>query len=170
MSTDLTDPINRLPVAVGNLLTRQRVKRKLTVEALATATGVSVADLTRIECGSREPTLREFSRIAQALGQKPVFYFLDAVAEWRGDHEREVLYKSRPSDFVRLYRLGYHHKIGDLREQPRAYDSMADATHAAAMLNAQRHTRGVALLDTVLIYVRLDSVFLRAEDNGGAQP
>lgn len=69
---------------------------------------------------------------------------------------------------ARLFRLGYHHKPGDFRELPTAYYSVAESTHAAGKLNAQRHSRGVALLDTVCIYVRLDYVSLRSDSGKGA--
>ena len=73
----------------------------------------------------------------------------------------DTLQQSRPSDFARLFGLGYHHKPGDFRELPTAYYSVAESTHAVEKLNAQRYSRGVALLDTVCIYVRLDYVSLR---------
>ena len=90
------------------------------------------------------------------------------ISVWRAD-PIDTLYPSRPADFVRLFRLGFLHKPGDFRELPSAYHSVPEATHAAGKLNAQRHTRGVALLDTVCIYVRLDYVTLRP-DSGEWMP
>jgi len=46
--------------------------------------------------------------------------------------------------------------------------SVAESRQAARRLNAERHTRGVALLDTITIYVRLDSMSLRSDSNQGA--
>jgi hypothetical protein len=75
----------------------------------------------------------------------------------------ENLQQSRASDFTRLFRLGYHHKPGDFRELATPYYSVAEAVHAAGKLNAQRYTRGVALLDTVTVYIRLDYVSFRPD-------
>lgn len=86
-----------------------------------------------------------------------------------GADPTDALHQSRPSDFARLFRLGDHHKPGDFRELPGAYCSASESTHPAAKLNAQRHSRGVALLDTICVYVRLDSVAfgtVRARTNG----
>src|SRR3569833_3559439 len=66
------------------------------------------------------------------------------------------------------FRLGYHHKPGDFRELPIVYYSVAESTQAAGKLNAQRHSRGVALLDSVCIYVRLDFVSLRPDSDSGS--
>ena len=94
----------------------------------------------------------------------------DVIASWRDDDADYWLHKGRPSDFVRLYRLGYRHKAGDFREQPRTYDSEAEAIHVASRLNEQRRSRGVRLLDTLCTYVRLDYTRIRLEDSGGEAP
>src|SRR5690242_6105369 len=60
-----------------------------------------------------------------------------------------VALATRAADFVRLYRMGYHHKPGDFRELGAAYYSVPEAAHAAGKLNGQRHARGVARLDTI---------------------
>jgi hypothetical protein len=44
-----SDPISRLPAAFGALLACLRAKRKLTVEALATATGLFPSEVARME-------------------------------------------------------------------------------------------------------------------------
>ena len=153
-----TDPIERLPAAFGDVLVRHRNERKRTVEALAAATGLSVTEIVSLECGNYGPTLKDFFRIAKALSEDPASLFIDVVAEWRGDDADRSLYPSRASNFERLYRLGYHHKIGDFREQEKTYGSIAEATHTAERLNKQRHERGVKLLDTVTTYVRMGYV------------
>jgi len=122
-----------------------------------------------MEAGDYGPSLSEFFRIAEALGEQPVMLLVDVVAAWRAD-PTDTLHNSRPSDFARLFRLGYHHKPGDFRELPTAYYSVAEATHATGKLNAQRHTRGATLLDTVSVYVRLHSMSLRPEKGHGAEP
>jgi transcriptional regulator with XRE-family HTH domain len=158
-----TDPLMRLVPAFGDILARCRTKRNWTLDALAGASGLSRTEIRSMEAGDYGPSLFEFFRIAEALGEQPVMMLVDVVAAWRAD-PTDTLQGARPSDFVRLMRLGYHHRPGDFRELPSAYYSVAEATHAAGRLNAQRHTRGVALLDTVCVYVRLDSVSLRPDD------
>jgi hypothetical protein len=151
-----TDPISRLPEAFGSLLTRRC--ESWTVERFAAATGPSIADAMSMASGQREPTLTELFRIASALGDQPTILLTDVIAAWR------------PSDFVRLYRLGYRHKAGDFREQPRTYESEAEAIHVASGLNEQRHARGASLLDTLCTYVRLDFMSIRQEDSGREAP
>ena len=133
-------------------------------EALAAAAGLSANEIASLECGDYGPTLKDFFRIANALGEEPAILFIDVVATWRGDDADRLLYPSRPSSFERLYRLGYHHRIGDFREQERTYGSVAEATHNADRLNKQRHERGVKLLDTVTTYVRMESALLRVPE------
>ena len=159
-----TDPITRLPAAFGDVLVRRRNERKRTVDALAAAAGLSANEIASLECGDYGPTLQDFFRIANALGEEPAILFIDVVATWRGDDADRLLYPSRPSSFERLYRLGYHHRIGDFREQERTYGSVAEATHNADRLNKQRHERGVKLLDTVTTYVRMESAPLRVPE------
>ena len=157
-----TDPLLRLASAFGDVLVRRRSERHWTGEALATAAGLSAMEIANMERGSYGPTLLEFFRIARALDEQPAMLLIDVITAWRAD-PIDTLHSARPSDFARLFRLGYHHKPGDFRELPTAYYSAAESTHAAGKLNAQRNARGVALLDTVCIYVRLDYVSLRPD-------
>jgi transcriptional regulator with XRE-family HTH domain len=156
------DSLVRLLPAFGDVLVRYRKQKQWTVDALASAAGLCVAEVKGLERGDYGPTLKDVFRLASALGEAPLMLLVDVVAAWRAD-PTDTLHQSRSADFARLFRLGYHHKPGDFRELPSAYYSVAESTHAAAKLNAQRHTRGVALLDTVCIYVRLDSVSLRPD-------
>ena len=157
------DPIKRLPGAFGKLLTRLRVEQRLTQEEFAVAAGLSdAAAVAKMEKGAREPSLTELFKIANALRSPPAILFVDVIAAWRAD-PADSLHKTRASDFTRLFRLGYHHKPGDFRELSTTYYSVAEATHAAGKLNAQRYTRGVALLDTVCVYIRLTSVSFRSD-------
>jgi transcriptional regulator with XRE-family HTH domain len=170
-----SDPLKRLPAAFGKVLKRRRIERKWTEEALAVAAGLSDAgEVIKLERGAREPTLTELFGIAQALADPPAILFIDIIAAWRGDSD-DPLYKSRASDFERLYRLGYYHKPGDFREQGRTYGSVPEATRAAGTLNEQRHRRRVALLDTVCVYVRIGYICFtweptRVADSGKVQP
>jgi transcriptional regulator with XRE-family HTH domain len=153
------DPIARLPADFGRVLARLRADRKWSEEALATAVGLSGAgEVARIERGEREPTLTEIFRIARALGDPPTILLIDVISSWRADPIGEVLYKSRASDFARLYRLGYHHDPGEFREHTMTYYSIEDATAWAIKLNLTRRKRGQKPLDTVCIYVRLGYV------------
>jgi transcriptional regulator with XRE-family HTH domain len=148
------DPLSRLVPAFADMFARHRAKQNWTIDAFATATGLSALEISSLEGGCYGPTLLDFFRIARALGEAPSVLLLGVIEAWRAD-PADILHQSRPSDFARLFRLGYHHKPGDFRELPNAYYSVAESTHAAGKLNAQRHTRGVALLDTVCIYVSL---------------
>jgi transcriptional regulator with XRE-family HTH domain len=165
------DPLARLLTAFGDVLVRHRNQRQWTVDALASATGLCVAEVKGLERGDYGPTLKDVFRLASAFGEEPIVLLIDVVSAWRAD-QTDILHQSRPCDFARLFRLAYHHRPGDFRELPTAYYSVAESTQAAAKLNAQRHTRGVALLDTVCIYVRLDSVSLRPDkgERVGGQP
>ncbi len=158
------DPLLRLVPAFGAVLVRARSKRYWTPEVLAEASGLSPREIRSMEAGDYGPSLLEFFRIAEALGEQPAMLLIDVVSAWRAD-PTDTLHASRPSDFARLFRLGYHHKPGDFRELPSAYYSVAESTHAARRLNAQRHTRGVPLLDTICIYVQLDYMRLRSDSS-----
>lgn len=78
-----------------------------------------------------------------------------------------MLHGSRSFDFVRLYRLGYHHKPGDFREQEKTYASASEAVQAAGKLNQPREQRGLGLFDTVCLYVRLGHMNLPSKLLGG---
>ena len=160
------DPTNRLPAAFGKLLMRLRTERKLTQEALAKVADLSPpAAVTKMELGEREPTLMEFFRIANAVGAPPAILFMDMVQAWRFDPSDAGYYKSRTSDINWIYRLGYYRTPGDFRELPRTYGSIDAATGAANTLNAARKAKQRPLLDTVLVYVRLESVSFRSDVN-----
>ena len=145
------DPLPRLRYVFGDVLVRYRRERKLTVEAVADAVGWSSAEVVSMECGHYTPNLEDLFGIASALDAEPAILFI-YVAAWRSE---DLIRMNRASDFARLYRLGDHSTPGDFREQKRVYSSHAEAMHAADRLNQQRHQRGVALLDTVAIYIRM---------------
>ena len=97
--------------------------------------------------------------------------FTDVIAAWRGDGGDSAFRKSRPSEFARLYRLGYYHKAGDFREQDRSCFSEAAAMHVAGKLNEQRRARGVAPLGTITLYIRMGySRFTWNPGDGDVQP
>jgi transcriptional regulator with XRE-family HTH domain len=149
------DPIMRIPIALGRVIQRLRIAGALSAETISRSSGLTVEEINGIERGEREATFTEFFWLARALREEPVILFTDVIAAWRGDGGDSPIYKSRPSEFARLYRLGYYHKAGDFREQDRAYLSKAAAIHVAGQLNEQRHARGVAKLDTITLYIRM---------------
>jgi transcriptional regulator with XRE-family HTH domain len=165
------DPIMRIPTALGRVIKRLRVGGGLSVETISKSCGLTVEEIEGIERGERETTLTEFFWLSRALREEPAILFTDVIAAWRGDGGDSALYKSRPSEFARLYRLGYYHKAGDFREQDRTYVSEAAAIYVAAQLNEQRHARGVAKLDTITLYIRMGySHFKWSPGDGKVQP
>jgi transcriptional regulator with XRE-family HTH domain len=149
------DPIMRIPTALGRVIKRLRIAGELSVETISRSSGMTVEEINGMERGDLEATVTEFFWLARALREEPAILFTYVIAAWRGDGGDSALYKSRPSEFARLYRLGYYHKAGDFREQDRAYLSEAAAMHVAGRLNEQRHARGVAKFDTITLYIRM---------------
>jgi transcriptional regulator with XRE-family HTH domain len=158
------DPIERLPIAFGRVLARRRGAKPGAALAVAGFVGLTEDEVTATECGRREPALTEFFRIARALGEPPTILLIDVITAWL---DADTVHATRAADFVRLYRLGYHHKPGDFRELGASYYSVPEAAHAAGKLNGQRHARGVALIDTICVYVRLDYVSLQSDSGQG---
>ncbi|MFF0493646.1 helix-turn-helix domain-containing protein [Nocardia sp. NPDC003482] len=62
------DEIDRALDAVGPRLRELRRKRRTTLAELSTATGISVSTLSRLESGSRRPTLEQLLPLARAHG------------------------------------------------------------------------------------------------------
>jgi transcriptional regulator with XRE-family HTH domain len=149
------DPIQRLPGVLGKLIQEKRKKLNLTEEVFARVAGLGLGDVVNMEAGACEPSITEFFRIARAMNEQPAILFVDLVAAWR---DKDPVPQSRPSDFVRLYRLGYYHKVGDFREHERPFSIMDEATRAADTLNQQRYVRGVQRFDTVCIYIRMGHI------------
>ena len=152
------DPLMRLLPAFGTLLIQRRVERNWTVEALADAIELPFDEVERMERGHYGPTLPEFFRIASVFGEDPVMLLIDLIAAWRADPSDYVLYKSRASDFSRLYRLGYYLDPGDFREHTTTYDSIDDAAYAGRKLNPARQMKSLKPFNTVCIYIRMGYV------------
>jgi transcriptional regulator with XRE-family HTH domain len=74
------DRIGALLVGLGPAIRRVRRERSLTLEELAGEVGTSVAHLSRLESGTRQPSLDGLLRIAAALGVE-VGKLLDAPEE-----------------------------------------------------------------------------------------
>ena len=160
------DPITRLPRAVGSVFKRIRQRRTWSVGELATASDMSSVEIRYIEAGKYTPNLQEFFHLAVCLGESPVILLTEVIAEWRADPADHGLYRSRPSDLARLYRLGCFHDPGDFREIPRVYDQMDQATGAVRSLNVSRRAKSLPPLDTICIYVRVGSVAFQPDEEG----
>jgi transcriptional regulator with XRE-family HTH domain len=155
-----------LPVAFGRLLKQRLVERGWEPAQFAASTGLAGEDgLRHLESGEAEPTLTELFRIASALGEAPAIFFIDLIAAWREGPVRDLLYRSRASDFARLYRLGYYPSLVEFQELPRAYELMNDATQAVRVLNAKRGGHRQPLVDHVSIYVRLGYIRFDPNEN-----
>ena len=161
-----TDAFRRLPADFGRLIKQRLVERGWEPARFAASAGLAGEEALRcFESGEAEPTLTEFFRIASALGEAPAILFIDLIAAWRDGPVRDPLYRSRPSDFARLYRLGHYPSPVEFRELPHAYHFMNDATHAARLLNARRRSRRQLLVDHVSIFVRLGYVRFEPDED-----
>jgi len=162
--TSTKDPFNRLPRVFGQLLTNERRQRKITEDDLALAVGLSgSAAVVEIESGAAEPTLTQFFRIASVVGKAPTLLLIDVINSWRSEPS-EIFRRSRPHDFAHLYRLGYLQRPGDFRELGAAYNSVAEASRMAERINVERRARRHPLIDTISVYVRLDSLWLESAE------
>jgi transcriptional regulator with XRE-family HTH domain len=159
-----TNPLRRLPKVFGDVLARRRRERNWDVEALAEASNVPVPEIHGLEAGSYTPNLRDFFRFAIGLEESPVLLLVELINGLRSHPSDHGLYKSRPSDSTRLYRLGYFHDPGDFRELPRAYSHMNEATDAVRSLNAARQAKALPLVNTITTYVRVGSVSFRLDE------
>ena len=64
----MDEALNRTLEAVGPRLKRLRLRRDVTLAALAEQTGISVSTLSRLEAGLRRPTLEQLLPLARAHG------------------------------------------------------------------------------------------------------
>ena len=159
-----TDPIARMPATFGALLNKLRVGRGIeTVEFARAARLTSTEKLTRLENGDAEPTLTEFFRIAGALNEPPAILLVDLIANWREDSNFEYVYRPRPGDFARLYRLRCYELSAQFHELVKPHGSIDAAMVASRTLNATRSRRRQPLLDHITIYVRLGYVRFKPE-------
>ena len=163
MSADVDHALYRMLVAFGHLISRRRRERNWTVEQLAAASEFDVIQIEDMENRTQVSDLSDFFRLAWALGEDPAVLFIDLVQEWRKNPTDLGLYKSRASDFVKLYRLGYHPDPGEFRELPRVYSHIDEAMAIAKTLNATRRLRRLLPLDTVTTYVRLGNAAVQSD-------
>ncbi|AYO18586.1 XRE family transcriptional regulator (plasmid) [Vibrio owensii] len=65
-------------IVVGKKIKEARKKKKLTIEDLASKSGLSVAHLSRLENGRKSPTITTLEKIALAL-DVPIVYFFSVL-------------------------------------------------------------------------------------------
>ncbi len=65
-------------IVVGKKIKEARKKKKLTIEDLASQSGLSVAHLSRLENGRKSPTITTLEKIALAL-DVPIVYFFSVL-------------------------------------------------------------------------------------------
>ena len=63
-----TENVERILAEVGGKVRRARAGRGMTLEGLSAASGVSVAHLSRLESGGRQPSLATLLNVAAGLG------------------------------------------------------------------------------------------------------
>jgi transcriptional regulator with XRE-family HTH domain len=153
-----TDPFKLLPEVFGDVLSRLLRERNWNAEALTNASGLSTRWIRSLQAGSVGPDLRDFFQLATGLEMPPVVLLTEVINALRADPNDHELYKSRPSDLARLYRLGYFHDPGDFRELPRVYELLDHATADARKINVVRINKEMAPIDTLTIYVRVGYV------------
>ncbi|EJE8675446.1 helix-turn-helix transcriptional regulator [Vibrio parahaemolyticus] len=70
--------IGTASIVVGKKIKEARKKKKLTIEDLASRSGLSVAHLSRLENGRKSPTITTLEKIALAL-DVPIVYFFSVL-------------------------------------------------------------------------------------------
>lgn len=86
------DPVPRLPKAFGNLLSRWlRSERRLTYQEAAAALDLPCHAVIEMECGRREPTLRQIFKLAAALGDPPAILLDNILSEWIDDLSEQII-------------------------------------------------------------------------------
>ena len=138
----IRDPLARLPGAFGGLLERLCRERKWDADTLANASHLGVQEIRSYEAGNGIPSLPDFFRLAHALGESPIILLAELISAWRSDPSDVGFYASRPSDFVRLYRLGYYPEPGEFCELAPVYASVDFATLDARLINTKRVKKG----------------------------
>ena len=59
-----------------------REEKKITQKALSAKTGITQADISRLENGEANPSLKTLKRVAEALGKKLHIEFVDASVSY----------------------------------------------------------------------------------------
>ncbi len=76
--TLMQSEVGTASIVVGKKIKEARKKKKLTIEDLASKSGLSVAHLSRLENGRKSPTITTLEKIALAL-DVPIVYFFSVL-------------------------------------------------------------------------------------------
>jgi transcriptional regulator with XRE-family HTH domain len=74
---------DRLLKGFGSVVERYRHERALSIETLATASGVPEPLIKSFETGDYGPTFVDFLRIANGLDVPPAMLLSDVLVQWR---------------------------------------------------------------------------------------
>lgn len=88
---DLDSSIHEGEVSLGASIRQVRLRKQLTVEELARASGLSVALISKIERGLGNPSINSLRQIAKALGVPTAFFF----ARERDGQDDKVAHNSK---------------------------------------------------------------------------
>jgi transcriptional regulator with XRE-family HTH domain len=89
----MENPLDHLDNAIGENLRSQRLTKGLTLDALAEASGVSRAMISRIERGETSPTAQLLARLCAGLGTSLSAFFADTetpASPFLARHEQPV--------------------------------------------------------------------------------
>lgn len=67
MTENLVNKITKLELEIGIAIAEERKKQHITQEELARRTGISQADISKLERGTRNPSLNLLRRIAEGM-------------------------------------------------------------------------------------------------------
>ena len=65
--------------AIGGYIARKRREQNLTQEQLAQVTGINQANISRLENGTANPSLRTLKRLAEGMGMELKLEFVPRV-------------------------------------------------------------------------------------------
>ena len=65
--------------AIGGYIARKRKEQNLTQEQLAQVTGINQANISRLENGTANPSLRTLKRLAEGMGMELKLEFVPRV-------------------------------------------------------------------------------------------
>lgn len=80
-------------------------------------------------------------RIAGVLNEPHAILLVDLITNWREEPEFGHLYRPRPGDFARLFRLGCYELSAEFHELVKPYGSINDAMAVSRALNSTRSRR-----------------------------
>jgi transcriptional regulator with XRE-family HTH domain len=147
----------REPEPIGVRLRRLRLERGLSQRELA-GPGVSYAYISRIEAGTRRPSVKALRTLARKLGVSPEY--LETGSELREVDQREL----RLADAELQLRIG-----GEPEAARSAFsDLLAEATEAGDLVSAVRAEIGLGLVASQLNDPHAATVHLQSAVDSGA--